>query len=122
MPPCAHATVYFLTKIAFVVWHHHPGAVTNLQRIVAAVPTIKYVLDKGAKSVVLMSHLGRPQGNVVPAFSLAGPVHEAVQASVGCAVTMLPDCVGEEVAAACAEYVAKILDKKLLLRPTPFNG
>ena len=66
-------------------------------------PTIKYVLEQGAKSVVLMSHLGRPQGNVVPAFSLAGPVHEAVQAALGQSVTMLPDCVGDEVVAACAE-------------------
>nr|CAX71716.1 phosphoglycerate kinase [Schistosoma japonicum] len=39
------------------------GKVTNTQRIAAAIPTIKYALDKGAKSVVLMSHLGRPDGN-----------------------------------------------------------
>ena len=37
------------------------GAITNPQRIVAALPTIKYALDQGA-SVVLMSHLGRPDG------------------------------------------------------------
>ena len=35
------------------------GEITNTQRIDAAIPTIRYILDSGAKSVVLMSHLGR---------------------------------------------------------------
>jgi len=39
-------------------------------RIVAALPTIKYVLDQGAKSVVLMSHLGRPEGLQSDKYSL----------------------------------------------------
>lgn len=38
------------------------GVITNNQRIVAALDTIKYALEKNAKSVVLMSHLGRPDG------------------------------------------------------------
>ena len=38
------------------------GAITNNARIVAAVPSIQYCLDNGAKSVVLCSHLGRPDG------------------------------------------------------------
>lgn len=79
------------------------GAVTNTQRIDAAVPTIKYVLGKGAKSVVLMSHLGRPQGNRVEKFTLSGAVHAAVQEALGVDVTMLPDCVGEKVTQACAD-------------------
>ena len=76
---------------------------TNTQRIDAAMPTIKYALEHGAKSVVLMSHLGRPQGNVIPKYSLSGPVHEAVEAALGQSVTFLPDCVGSEVVDACAE-------------------
>uniref|UniRef100_A0A8C8FF13 Phosphoglycerate kinase n=1 Tax=Oncorhynchus tshawytscha TaxID=74940 RepID=A0A8C8FF13_ONCTS len=45
--------------------------ITNNQRIKAAVPTIKHCLDHGAKAVVLMSHLGRPDGNPMPdKFSL----------------------------------------------------
>eukprot|EP00750_Incisomonas_marina_P015377 INCI18202.1.p1 GENE.INCI18202.1~~INCI18202.1.p1 ORF type:complete len:496 (-),score=126.39 INCI18202.1:681-1982(-) len=79
------------------------GAVTNTQRIDAAMPTIKYALEHGAKSVVLMSHLGRPQGNVIPKYSLSGPVHEAVEAALGQSVTFLPDCVGSEVVDACAD-------------------
>lgn len=39
------------------------GKITNNQRIVAALDSIKYALNKNARSVVLMSHLGRPDGN-----------------------------------------------------------
>ncbi len=45
------------------------GAITNTQRIAAALPTIKFLLEGGA-SLVLMSHLGRPDGKVVEKFSL----------------------------------------------------
>ena len=51
-------------------------------RIVAALPTIQYALEKGAKSVVLMSHLGRPDGKVVEKYSLK-PVAEAVKQLLG---------------------------------------
>lgn len=46
------------------------GIITNNQRIVAALDTVKYALDKKAKSVVLMSHLGRPDGNPNPKYTL----------------------------------------------------
>ena len=45
------------------------GVITNDKRIVASLPTIKYLLDGGAK-VILCSHLGRPKGEFVPEFSL----------------------------------------------------
>ena len=45
------------------------GAITNTQRITAALPTIKHALEQGA-SVVLMSHLGRPDGQKIAKFSL----------------------------------------------------
>ena len=45
------------------------GTITNNQRIVAALPTIQHVLDHGG-SVVLMSHLGRPNGRKVEKFTL----------------------------------------------------
>uniref|UniRef100_A0A914Q4B5 Phosphoglycerate kinase n=1 Tax=Panagrolaimus davidi TaxID=227884 RepID=A0A914Q4B5_9BILA len=38
------------------------GKITNNQRIAAAIPTIKYALEHDAKAVILMSHLGRPDG------------------------------------------------------------
>jgi len=45
-------------------------------RIVAAMPTVKHALDHGAKSVVLMSHLGRPDGEKVDKYSLKPVVDE----------------------------------------------
>lgn len=77
------------------------GKVTNTQRIVAALPTIKYALDHGAKSVVLMSHLGRPDGNKVEKYSLK-PVTEEVSKLLGKPVTFLPDCIGPDTIKACA--------------------
>jgi phosphoglycerate kinase len=76
------------------------GAITNYQRIDAALPTIRYALDHGA-SVVLMSHLGRPDGKKVAKYSLR-PVATAVGERLGRPVLFLEDCVGPEVEAACA--------------------
>jgi len=79
-----------------------PTKITNTQRIDGALPTIKYALEKGAKSVVLASHLGRPDGCVVEKFSLA-PVAKIVGEKLGKPVTFLKDCCGSEVEAACAD-------------------
>jgi phosphoglycerate kinase len=76
------------------------GAITNDQRIVAALPTIKFALEQGA-SVVLMSHLGRPDGQKVEKFSLK-PVADELSQLLGKPVKFLNDCVGAEVEAACA--------------------
>jgi len=77
------------------------GKISNNQRIVAALPTIQYALDNGAKSVVLISHLGRPNGAPNPKYTLK-PVAAEVEKLLGKPVTFLNDCVGEEVEAACA--------------------
>ena len=77
------------------------GEITNTKRIEAALPIIQYALDKGA-SVVLASHLGRPNGQVTPKFSLA-PVAKKLEELIGRPVKFLNDCVGAEVEAACAE-------------------
>ena len=76
------------------------GAITNPARISAALPTIEYILDQGA-SLVLMSHLGRPDGKKVEKYTLK-PVAEKLQELLGKPVTFLSDCVGPEVEAACA--------------------
>ncbi|KAJ1914645.1 phosphoglycerate kinase [Tieghemiomyces parasiticus] len=78
------------------------GKISNNQRITAALPTIKYALEQGAKSVVLMSHLGRPNGEAVPKYTLA-PVAEEVSRLLDRPVTFLPDCVGAETERACAQ-------------------
>lgn len=75
--------------------------VTSNQRIVAALPSIEHVLSQGARSVVLMSHLGRPEGLRNDKFSLA-PIAEELKRLLKKDVTFLLDCVGAEVEAACA--------------------
>jgi len=77
------------------------GAITNTARIAAALPTIKYALEQGA-SVVLMSHLGRPDGQKIAKFSLK-PVAAELEKLLGKPVTFLDDCVGPAVEAACAK-------------------
>ena len=69
------------------------GKITNNQRIVAALDTIKYALDNGAKCVVLMSHLGRPDGQAIAKYSLA-PVAEELSKLLVRDVIFLQDCVG----------------------------
>jgi phosphoglycerate kinase len=76
------------------------GEITNTQRITAALPTIQHALDQGA-SVVLASHLGRPNGERVAKYTLK-PVAAKLQELLGKPVTFLDDCVGSEVEAACA--------------------
>jgi len=70
--------------------------VTNNQRIVGALPTIKYAVDHGAKAVILMSHLGRPDGKKNPKYSLK-PVVPELEKLLGKSVTFTDDCVGPEV-------------------------
>ena len=65
------------------------GAITNTKRIEAALPSIRHVLDQGA-SVVLMSHLGRPDGKVIAKYSLK-PVADALEKLLGKPVRFLPD-------------------------------
>jgi len=78
------------------------GEITNTARIEAAVPTIKQMLARGAKSVVLMSHLGRPDGNVVEKYSLK-PVAAALEKLLEKPVLFLNDCCGPDVEKACAD-------------------
>ncbi|WP_373975374.1 phosphoglycerate kinase [Chitinibacter sp. SCUT-21] len=80
------------------------GVVESDKRIRAALPTIRYALAQGA-SVVLMSHLGRPNGQKVEKYSLA-PVATRLAELLGSPVTFLNDCVGAEVEAACANLAA----------------
>ncbi|KKA28340.1 hypothetical protein TD95_000173 [Thielaviopsis punctulata] len=72
--------------------------ITNNQRIAGAIPTIKYAIDNGAKAVVLMSHLGRPNGQVNEKYSLK-PVVPELEKLLGSKVTFAPGCVGPDVEA-----------------------
>jgi phosphoglycerate kinase len=68
------------------------GAITDDARIRAAVPTLKHLAERGA-TVIVMSHLGRPEG-VDPALSLR-PVAKALAEQLGIEVQFAEDCVGE---------------------------
>lgn len=79
------------------------GEITNDKRIVAALPTIKYLMENGAK-VILCSHLGRPKGEYKPEFSLA-PVAKRLSEYLGVEVKLAEDenVVGENAKAMAAE-------------------
>jgi len=94
-----------LMRVDFNVPQDKEGNITNTQRIVGAMPSIQKALDGGAKSVVLMSHLGRPKGEKNLKFTLK-PVAEKLGELMGKPVTFLDDCVGEDVEKACADPAA----------------
>ncbi|MGE4292574.1 MAG: phosphoglycerate kinase [Desulfovibrio sp.] len=73
------------------------GVITDDNRIRAALPTLRYILDQGA-ALVVCAHLGKPKGKPVPELSLA-PVAAHLAGLLGQDVPLAPDCVGDEVAA-----------------------
>jgi phosphoglycerate kinase len=70
--------------------------ITDDTRIKATTPTLKYLLDGGAKKIIIMSHLGRPDGKRVDKYSLK-PVALRLQELLGVPVKFLDDCVGEDI-------------------------
>ncbi len=74
--------------------------ITNDKRIVATMPTIKYLLEQKA-AIILMAHLGRPKGKVVDTMSLK-PVVKRLQELTGVTVKFASNCIGEEAEKAAA--------------------
>jgi phosphoglycerate kinase len=93
------------------------GKVSDDTRIVAALPTIRYVLADSATPIVC-SHLGRPKGTPDPKYSLK-PVAERLAQLLGCRVKIAPDCIGPE-----AERMAATLPRGdvLLLENLRFHA
>lgn len=93
------------------------GEITDDTRIRAAVPTLKAILDQQPRSVLLMSHLGRPKGGPDPKYSLK-PVAPALAKLLSKDVAFAEDCVGE-----AAEKAAEALPDGgvLLLENTRFH-
>jgi len=84
-----------LMRVDFNVPLDEKQHITDDTRIKATLPTIKYALGYDAK-VILMSHLGRPKGEVKSELSLA-PVAKRLSKLLGSEVRMMNDCIGEEV-------------------------
>lgn len=91
-----------LMRVDFNVPLDKSGKITDDSRIVATLPSIRMILDRGG-AVILMSHLGRPDGKKMPEFTLA-PCAKHLSQLLGKPVLMAPDCVGPEV-----EKMAKAL-------------
>jgi phosphoglycerate kinase len=89
-----------LIRVDFNVPLNEKQEVTDDTRIRATLPTIRHAMGQGA-TVLLISHLGRPKGKVVPAMSL-GPVAARLSQLLETPVRMAPDCIGAAVKAAAA--------------------
>src|SRR5664280_2747202 len=90
-----------LVRVDFNVPLNEKKEITDDTRIVAALPTIRYLLDHNAK-VILCSHLGRPDGVVNPDFSLSHVVGTLEKLS-GAKVIFAKDCIGPLAEKAVAE-------------------
>ncbi len=93
------------------------GVVTDATRIEKIVPTLRDIMEKGGKPV-LLAHFGRPKGKVVPEMSLA-PLLGAVEKALGAPVKFAADCIG---ATAKAAVAAMQPGEALLLENTRFHA
>ncbi|MBF0216256.1 MAG: phosphoglycerate kinase [Candidatus Omnitrophica bacterium] len=84
-----------LMRVDFNVPLDDARRITDDSRITGALPSIKYVIENGGK-LILMSHLGRPKGEVTPEFSMA-PVAERLSELLKMNVKKADDCIGEDV-------------------------
>jgi phosphoglycerate kinase len=84
-----------LVRVDFNVPLDAEQHITDDTRIRASLPTIQYLLENGA-AVILMSHLGRPKGEVKKNYSLA-PAAQRLSELLGRPIQMAPDCIGPHV-------------------------
>jgi phosphoglycerate kinase len=98
-----------LVRVDFNVPLDKQQNITDDIRIVEALPTIRHLIQNGARTIIV-SHLGRPDGKAVPEMSLK-PVAARLSQLLGKPVTLAPDCIGPEVKG----LVEKLRDGDVLL-------
>ena len=98
-----------LVRCDFNVPQDEEGNITDNRRIVSSLPTIKYLIENGAK-VILCSHLGRPKGEVKKEFSLA-PVAKELSKQLNIEVKLADDIIGES----AKKLVSEMKDGEVVL-------
>ena len=88
--------------------------ITDDARVVAALPTIKYILENGAEKLVLMSHMGRPKGEAKDNLRL-NPVAKCLEEHLGMDILKLDDCIGDEVKSAIKETDKRLFFLKIFV-------
>ena len=91
--------------------------ITDDTRIRSTIPTLKYILEQGAKKLVIISHLGRPDGLVVAKYSLK-PVAARLKELLGQGVLFLNDCVGDII----KQSIDKSKEKVILLENLRYHA
>jgi phosphoglycerate kinase len=102
------ANLTLLVRVDFNVPQDSQLQITDDTRIRATLPTIRALLQQGAKKVILISHLGRPEGKPVAKYSLK-PVAVRLEALLGQAVLFLDDCIGDGIKAGIAAAKEKVI-------------
>jgi 3-phosphoglycerate kinase len=97
-----------IMRVDFNVPLDKQANITDDTRIKEALPTIKYVLEKGAKKLILMSHLGRPDGKVVEGLRM-NPVAKSLSKMLAEEVEKLDDCIGEQVKEKITDSKARVI-------------
>jgi len=97
-----------IVRVDFNVPLDEQQNITDARRIEAALPTIKYILEQDPAKLILMSHLGRPKGEVVEALRLT-PIACKLQDLIGEDVLKLEDCVGDEVQQAMDSSTQRVI-------------
>ena len=105
-----------LVRVDFNVPQDENLNITDDARIRASIPTIKYIQDRGARQIILMSHLGRPEGKVQEQYRL-NSVAKRLEMLLDEPVKKLDDCIGNEVNKA----IKKAKEKVILLENLRFH-